>query len=91
MQAIPYFRAAHLVPYVRFLRKVGTPVDRLLSRASLPHLSEEQPQAYLPVLPALDFLTAASRVEGIAELGLAAAEHVVFADLSPRFAYHATY
>ena len=47
---IPSFRAAHLVPYVRFLRGVGTPVDRLLFRARLPTLFEDDLQAYLPLL-----------------------------------------
>ena len=82
---IPSFRAAHLVPYVGFLRGVGTPVDRLLSRARLPTLFEDDLQAYLPLLPAIDFLATASRLEGIEELGLAAARHASVSDLSPRF------
>ena len=53
--SIPAFRAVHLVPYVRFLRDVGTPVDRLLSKAKLPTMFEDDLQAYLPLLPTLDF------------------------------------
>lgn len=85
MPAIPSFRAAHLLPYVNYLRQVGTPVERLLTQARLPTLFEDNLQAYLPLLQALDFLTAASRLEGIDELGLAAIERLEFADLSPSF------
>ncbi len=83
--SIPAFRAAHLVPYVRFLRKVGTPVDRLLSKAKLPTMFEDDLQAYLPLLPTLDFLASASHLDGIRDLGLATINHVDVSDLNQGF------
>lgn len=85
MLSIPSFRAAHLLPYVHFLRNVGTPVDRLLSRARLPTLFEDNLEAYLPLQPALRFLSLASRLEGIEELGLATTRFVQLSDLNPYF------
>lgn len=85
MLTIPSFRAAHLVPYAQFLRQVGTPVDRLLSRARLPTMFEDHLEAYLPLQPALRFLSMASHLEGIEELGLATAKCVRLSDLNPDF------
>ncbi len=83
--SIPAFRAVHLVPYVRFLRDVGTPVDRLLSKAKLPTMFEDDLQAYLPLLPTLDFLASASHLDGIRDLGLATINHVDVSDLNQGF------
>ena len=85
MQSIPSFRAAHLLPYAQFLRRVGTPVDRLLSRARLPTMFEDHLEAYLPLQPALRFLAMASHLEGIDELGLATTKDVRITDLNPVF------
>jgi len=56
MLTISLFCAAHLVPYAHFLRQVGRPVDRLLSRVRLPTLFEDHLEAYLPLQPALRFV-----------------------------------
>jgi len=85
MQSIPSFRATHLLPYAQFLRRVGTPVERLLSRARLPSMFEEHLDAYLPLQPALRFLAMAGHLEGIDELGLATTKDVRITDLNPVF------
>ncbi len=89
MLSIPSFRATHLVPYAQFLRRVGTPVDRLLSRARLPTMFEDNLEAYLPLQPALRFLAMASHLEGIDELGLATIKDVRITDLNPVFVHAA--
>ena len=42
--SIPLVRAEHLVSYIDWLRKLGTPVERELRRARLPVLIEEMPE-----------------------------------------------
>lgn len=85
VQSIASFRASHLVPYAQFLRQVGTPVERLLLRARLPTMFEDHLEAYLPLQPALRFLTMASHLEGIEEIGLATTKDVRITDLNPAF------
>ncbi|WP_455207981.1 helix-turn-helix domain-containing protein [Kaarinaea lacus] len=81
MQTVPIVRLAHLIPYIKFLREQGAPVDRELSRVKLPTHLPEEPGAYLPTLPVLAFLDNISRSEGIDELGLRAATHLDVNDL----------
>lgn len=75
MTAIPIFRAAHLLPYLAFLQEHGTPVTRELRRVKLPTEIPEEPDWYLPKLPALAFLENISLREGIDECGLRAAHY----------------
>lgn len=85
MKSIPCVRSAHLAVYVNALRDVGAPVERALAKAKLPGVLPESPDALLPLLPALRFVTAMGRREGIDNLGLRAAEKLRLADLSPTF------
>lgn len=81
MQTVPIFRFAHLHPYIKFLRQLGAPVDRELSRVKLPTHLPEDPGAYLPTIPVLAFLHNISHSEGVDELGLRAALHIDVNDL----------
>lgn len=75
-------RAAHLVPYLAFLREVGAPVDRELGRARLPTFVAEDPDMYLPDLRARGFLRAISEKEGIDDLATRAVMYSDLTDLS---------
>jgi len=85
MKPIPVYRAAHLLPYIRFLRAAGAPVERHLRQARLPVLLAEEPEAKLPLMPTLEFLSRISRDEGIDGLGLRARQHLKITELSPAF------
>ncbi len=82
MQSIPIFRTAHLIPHIQFLRKLGAPVERGLRNAKLPLMIFDQPDAYLPLLHAMRFLTEISRNEGIDTLGLRGIERCSATDLN---------
>lgn len=81
MDTIPVFRAAHLLPHIHYLRKLGAPVDRKLHQARLPSNIEENPNAYMPLIPALKFLTDISSSEGIEDFALRASEQMENGDL----------
>jgi len=85
MKPIPVYRAAHLLPYIRFLRAAGAPVEHHLRQARLPVLLAEEPEAKLPLLPTMKFLTSITRSEGIEGLGLRARQHLKITELSPAF------
>jgi AraC-like DNA-binding protein len=70
------FRAAHLAPYIRVLREAGAPVERKLRRAGLPTTLSEEPDGYLPLLTALDFLATSEQDEGIHDLAARGAQGV---------------
>ena len=82
MKPIPIYRAAHLLPYVQWLRTAGAPVERGLRQAKLPTLIDDRPDAYLPLAPSIAFLEKMGRSQGIDELGLRAAQQLNMADLS---------
>lgn len=75
MTAIPIFRAAHLLPYLAFLHEQGAPVEKELRRVKLPAIIPDEPDWYLPKLPALSFLENISLREGIDECGLRVAHY----------------
>jgi len=85
MDSVPHFRAAHLHPYLHLLDKVGAPVDKKLIEAKLPGGLREDPEAQLPLLRTLDFLTLMSKQQGIDEIALRAREHLAITELSPEF------
>ncbi len=83
MEPIPIFRAAHLLPYLELLRKIGAPVERGLRQARLPTMLVDQPEAQLPLLPTLDFLTEMAYREGLDDLALRATTDFATEDLNP--------
>lgn len=85
MKPIPVYRAAHMLPYLAFLRAAGAPVERHLRQARLPMLLADDPEAKLPLMPTLEFLSRITRDEGIDGLGLRARKHIKLTELSPAF------
>jgi AraC-like DNA-binding protein len=61
VRPIPAFRAAHLFPYIDCLHAVGFPVDQTLRKFQLPSSLSDQPEARLPLAPALRFLSHVER------------------------------
>lgn len=86
MKPIPSFRAAHLKPYIDFLFGIGAPVEAALRRAKLPTMLQEQPDAYLPQLAAVNLLRDMSRNEGIEEFGVRVLQGLRVRDFSTDFA-----
>ena len=58
----PLIRLAHSLAFTAFLRKVGTPVDRLLARAGLPVYCDD-PGAFVPLRRAWAWFGAAAQLE----------------------------
>ena len=85
MQAIPCYRAAHLLPYLDYLRARGAPVEQGLRQSRLPTLLDAEADIYLPQLPTIDFLKNMSSREDIDELPLRAHRGLKFTDLSDSF------
>ncbi len=81
MRPIMLFRAAHLTLYTEVLREIGTPVERELATAGLPTRLAEQPDSYVPLLPAIDFLRKMEQKEGIEDLGFLASQTLALSGL----------
>ena len=82
MRAIPSYRAAHLGPYLDFLRELGAPVERGLRSAGLPTTFTDSPDILLPQLPTISFFDRISASEGIDDLALRALHGMRLTDLS---------
>lgn len=85
MEPISVYRAAHLLPYLHYLERLGAPVERELCRARLPTLLADATDHYLPTIPTVAFLKAISRREGIDALGLRALQGMTMDNLSTEF------
>lgn len=83
MAIIPVTRANHLLGFIGLLRSIGTPVDRELSRASLPVYLEETPDAYVKLVFAYRFLMRCSAHEDIDDIGFEAGWTTWLEDLDP--------
>jgi AraC-like DNA-binding protein len=70
MSRVPLLRAAALVPAIRFLRRIGAPVGRLLERAGLPESTFADVETLVPHRLGARLLEEAARQEGDATLGL---------------------
>ena len=69
MTAIPLPRVATVMPFLRYLGKVGAPVDSSLRRAGLPVFALEYPDCFVPGGKYRDFVADGSRREGMRDLG----------------------
>lgn len=69
-QAVPTLRAAHLLPYLDFFLKRGARIDNILSQFRLPTALEDQPEAQLPLLPALRMLSYLEQNQGVHDVGI---------------------
>lgn len=72
VQPVPTIRAAHLSPYIEFLQDKGAQIERTLESAQLPTTVGENPDAHIPLVPALRFLSLAQKKYGLQDLGFLA-------------------
>ena len=66
---LPISHATHLVPYVRFLDRIGTPIESALEQMRLPVGLLHIPNCYVPTESLFGFVGKFARKEGIDELG----------------------
>ncbi len=66
---LPVSHATQLVPYVRFLDRIGAPVERALEQAHLPGGLLSTPNCYVPTASLFGFIGQAARNEGVDDLG----------------------
>ncbi|QCI67275.1 helix-turn-helix transcriptional regulator [Phreatobacter stygius] len=82
MPSIPLTRSQLLLPFVGILDEMGAPTNALLEKFRLPSTLEEKNDLYVPLLPALHFVDAAQRGQGIQDFGFLAARRLHFTHLS---------
>jgi len=70
MLPIPLFSGWNLLPFVRFLRGIGAPVERWLAESRISADITEKPDRALPLYLGLDFVERAARAEGAESIGL---------------------
>lgn len=80
-QPVPIVRAAHLLPFLGFLRRVGMPLEGELAKAKLP-MSVLEPSQYVSKLAALRFLNAAEARSGVDDFAFRAIEDLALSQLS---------
>jgi AraC-like DNA-binding protein len=85
MQPIMLARVAHVLPFTDVLHGIGAPVERELRRAGLPTMLESQPDAYVPVLPVLNFFQRMEHQEGIDDIAFLASQQESIDHLSGDF------
>lgn len=85
MEIIAVARAAHLLVYIDLLRELGSPVDQEIANSRLPSLVENEPDDFVSVRLALDFILRLARGITIAELGVLAAQRSGLALLHREF------
>jgi AraC-like DNA-binding protein len=61
---IPLIRTAVIVPWLRWLKENGRPVDERLREAGLTYLAVDDPNRPVPLLPLVEFVRTQSRIEG---------------------------
>ena len=66
---LPVSHATQLVPYVRFLDRIGAPSERALEQVHLPGGLLSAPDCYVPTASLFGFVGRAARQEGIDDLG----------------------
>ncbi len=81
MNPIPLVRVSPILPFTKFLNSIGSPTDRLLRQAKLPLFAFDDPEALLPVYPALCFIEQAAQLEKIELLGILVGQQTEIADL----------
>lgn len=81
MTDIPLTRGQFLLPFVSILDDIGAPTETLLERSRLPSSLAEKSDLYLPLMPALHFVEAAQRSQGIDDFGFLAAQRLHFSHM----------
>lgn len=70
MKAIPLIRVSNLLPFIDFLNRLGSPVERWLEEVHLSPFALDNPELLLSRYLGLTFIQKAARHEGIEHLGL---------------------
>ena len=83
---LPISHATHLVPYVRFLDRIGTPIESALEQMRLPAGLLHAPNCYVPTESLFGFVGKFARKEGIDELGFQVAYATGFGLMGPTLA-----
>lgn len=81
MQPIPLIRTSSILPFLRFLERIGSPVDRYLQDVCLPISTATDPEILIPIYPGFTFVEKMARREGIDHLGIVVSQHVEFKDM----------
>jgi AraC-like DNA-binding protein len=76
MLLVPMLRAAHVLPYIEFCYDKGISAEQLLRQFRLPASLDAQPDARLPVLPALKLLAHIERSACVQDIGILAHRYV---------------
>ena len=83
---LPISHATHLVPYVRFLDRIGTPIESALEQMRLPAGLLHTPNCYVPTESLFGFVGKFARKEGIDDLGFQVAYTTGLGLLGPTLA-----
>jgi AraC-like DNA-binding protein len=81
MATIPLTRGQFLLPFVGILRDSGAPVSSTLERFRLPSALEEKSDLYIPLLPAIRFVEAAQKFQGIEDFSFLATQRLQYSHL----------
>jgi len=85
MKPIPLTRGIFVIPFTNILNEMGAPTASLLAKFHLPSHLEEKPNHYIPLLPALRFVTTAQLTQDFMDFGFHAAQRLGFDALSYQF------
>jgi len=80
---IPLVRAQHLIHYIKVLRDTGVAVERQLERSRLPVYIEQNPNDYVSLPRALDWIWRSSRELASMEIGFIASRGMSIGTLHP--------
>lgn len=75
MQPIPLVSGWNLLPFIGFLKGIGSPVERWLADSQIPANICETPERALPLTLCLDFAERVARAEGADSIGLDVGRH----------------
>jgi AraC-like DNA-binding protein len=84
MGGIPLVRCQFLIPFADIHDEIGGPTESLLTKFRLPTSLAEKAYHFLPLLPAIHFVEAAQRSQGITDLGFQASQRLQFCHLSEK-------
>ncbi len=71
MKPIPMARFSLITPIIRFLEKLGSPIEKVMSQVNIPVTAAEIPETQVPLMLLLQSIEQAADREGIQNLGVA--------------------
>jgi AraC-like DNA-binding protein len=81
MKPIPLIRLSIIMPTIKFLEGIGTPVQRYLNQAHIPIAAIETAETLISLPMAMTFMGAAAAGEGIENIGIAMGQAAKIADV----------